>query len=452
MRKKLPLLLASSALLFASCHAINNPSDIQEKEDDIPEEEEEEEEKEFNEFDFFASSSSASYGRKMLGCGLYTSIKSFIESSAFNIEGKLSDGKLNISTIEDAESPRYNVSENIKDISGSFSSGLSDYSFEKNHVTKASDLIGFLNFDKLNADSTFSYQLSSGLKGKTTVTNESKIESGKLDFYLKDRNVYGDFSNQSFEPLLEDLAKLEDNGILGFTTLEQIALYSKVNAVDFLEDDEVVLRDKLGPISYLLFLPNGDSIGETMYNAVKDDAELKEELQSIFNTANLKMYSAIQKSDYYCKIDFDIDNKDDFITIIDYINDKTNEEEEFVPSDFAKELEENNITLSKIKLAGEIRLAKTGNIEIDFENDIKVQFKGEIDLSEVKDYSLGKVDVDASLECSANMNVNINFEKNKSYLDKLPNEEELATYHEINGELIREKIKELFSKVDELER
>ena len=86
------------------------------------------------------------------------------------------------------------------------------------------------------------------------------------------------------------------------------------------------------------------------------------------------------------------------------------------------------------------------------ENDIKVQFKGEIDLSEVKDYSLGKVDVDASLECSANMNVNINFEKNKSYLDKLPNEEELATYHEINGELIREKIKELFSKVDELER
>ena len=127
-------------------------------------------------------------------------------------------------------------------------------------------------------------------------------------------------------------------------------------------------------------------------------------------------------------------------------------EQGYVPSDFAKLLEESDVTVSKIDLSGEIRFTKKGNVEIDLEDELKLDYKGEIDLSKVDEIPLDSLNVKAGLETSSKSTIEINFEKEKSYLDKLPSEEELATYYEMDGEAIREKIKELFSKVDELER
>lgn len=459
MKKRSLVLLASGALLFASCTAVNpnqnnnnnnsnNKNNGENNNQPIIEDD-----PEFSEFDLLSSSSS--YGRSMVGKALSATIDKVMESTAVKVTGNVEKANIDISAKEDADRPRYSLRETIDDFSGDLELGLSGYTFKRGKETGVSDLIGYLNVNDLNAKSNLTYQLSNELlndnsKTTTTVTNESQSKNGKAYFYLKDSDVYGDLSDENMSGLVDTISKVGEIANLELDELEEIAENPKFKITNLFDEGKVNLYNTVNDKIPLLLISEKTITGAI--ESVDRDEELKEELEDIFTTLDLKFYSAIQKSDYYFKVTFNLDEVSDFITVINYLNDKANEdsEEEFVPSDFAKELEEMNVELTKTVFSGEVRFAKTGNLEADINVDLEMNYKDELDLSEYEDFKVQSLSLDSSLKFKSTLSVKADFE-NKSYLNKLPSEEELANYYEIDGTSIREKIDELIELYKEQE-
>lgn len=456
MKKSLLLLLATSALLFTSCQAVNpansngnnngnggnNNNNNNPPVDDDPE---------FVEFNLLDSSSTSDRGRDMMGKGIYETIDSLLDSSALKITGNIKDANIDLTAKEDSENPRYNVHENIKDISGKVELGLSGYSFKKNQVTSVNGLIGYIDVDKLNATSNLTYQLSNELLKEnstttTTVNTETKSENGKAAFYLKEGNVYGDLSDENITGLLETVSKVGEVAGEDMSALQDIADKPKFKVTSLLENKEVNLYNVISEKIPVIDLLNAKTISGALESLAKN-AEGKESAQEVFDMMDIKFYSAIQKSDYYFKITFGMDEVSDFITLADYISSQAEEGEEgFTPIDIEKDLEEMDIELVKSALSGEIRFAKTGDIETDIDLDLEMNYKDEIDLTKYEDFKVDSLSVDSNLKFSSSLAVKVQFEENKSYADKLPSDEELADYYEIDGAEIKATIEELIEK------
>ena len=448
MSKKLTLLFASSALLLSACNNVQVPNNDGDGDGDPAIIEDDE----FSEFNLLSSSST--YGRKMVGNAAAALVKNFDGSSAVKIDASMKNGNIDINAIENVANPRYNLHENIKDISSTIDMGVSGYSVKEKTKNTVNDLIGYLNVGKFNAESNLSYQISDDLlnedsKTETTITNRSKIENGKLDFYLKNNNLYGDLSDSNLASFLSSLSDISEVAGEDYAFLNEIAENPKFAITKLFAENEFSIYDEIADISpMLLEITSNDVVTAIEMLDKKSNEDLKNEISTLFGWADIKFYSAIQKSDYYFKTTFNIDSVDEFVSIVDYAIDKSNEEtEDYVPSDIKKDLADKNIELKKTNISGEIRFTKSGNVELDVTNDIELTYVDDIDLSKFEDFKVSSISVDSTVKFSSDINVNLAFKKDTSYLNKLPSDEELAVYHEIDGEKIRDLVDDISSEL-----
>lgn len=478
MNKKVLFLMASSVLLLSACRTVNvSPTPVQPAdtpsgqnnpgenpggqdnpggnpgESDNPggnpggqdnpgggsQQEEQEDLNVATEFGLLTTDSKGKYGRKSISLAVEDLFENLKYSKGFKVDTTYKNANYSAKTVPNSTNQGFDLNLALSGYSTDLEGGLSGFSFAKNYETKTSDLVGFANVNSLTGDLDINYNIRQDLYGKyfTNKTNKEVdhhhiLSTGaNLKAYLKNDVVYASFADQKAIDILEDLKGLPVIGSKADETLDNLISKTSAAFINLYEPTSVNL--------YNDFYVNFDEIitSTTVYSMLdalaKSGESQKKDILDTLEKGNIKFYSYPQKSDKLLAVDFKINDKETFNEVGQLINSA-------VQDNILPDLNDLPLEFTTTILEGKLLFEKGGQLTIDFNYNFEANYHNEIDMSKV---GLDNFNIDLEFKAKADTSLKIALDSKADYSTKLPSQELLDKYYQIDVQQVIEELKEI---------
>lgn len=463
-KNKLLLLIASSMIIFSSCTPITINND--DKGDEVDPGGEVEPEppvvEEGTEFDIFDSNISDN-DISAVSIGILKVINSLSKSRAINIKGNNSiDLKLIGSGYfkNDTSIKEFDGKLDINELTTKYDLGVSGFDFKVDGQNDFNNLVGYYSISDMVGNGTFSYELSE----KSTEESETSIsqkfskklifDDAELKAYLKNKNLYMDLSNTKFRDSIKNsldgtlLEQFEQIPTSFYISLEDIISQT---GISFSQEDFSSSLNLLYSLDKTALDSMLRMLSSTAMNALLDK-ETVETIKEAFTQLDIKLYSYKSTSDKHFSIKSTLDSIEDiefllnviFKDYIKQINDQIEDESQKI--DIHNIIENSGLDFKDVDAVLSIDVLKSGSIDFNYDGNLKVSIDKKYSFT--SDDKLNQVYLFGEMVLSNKNKTSLSF-VDTSYLDKLPNDEDLNKYQFIDISVLFKNDEEIPPETEE---